>query len=70
MVHLDISSSSYGQKKGRESNCQFDSRPLKVRNRPNPGVRWGSAIHRWKALNESYKFSLDLVPIGGLSKEL
>ncbi len=23
---------SYGQKKGQESNCQFDSRPLKVGN--------------------------------------
>ncbi len=30
----------------------------------------GSATHRWKALNESYNFALDLVPIGGLSKEL
>ncbi len=27
--HLDICSPSYGQKKGRESNWQFDSRPLK-----------------------------------------
>jgi hypothetical protein len=26
--------------------------------------------HRWKALNESYKFALDLISIGGLSKEL
>jgi hypothetical protein len=32
--HLDICSLSYGQKKGRESNWQFDSRPLKVGNRP------------------------------------
>jgi hypothetical protein len=31
---LDICSPSYGQKKGRESNWQFDSRPLKVGNRP------------------------------------
>ncbi len=31
--NLDICSSSYGQKKGRESNWQFDSRPLKVENR-------------------------------------
>jgi len=30
MAHLDISNTSYGQKKGRESNWQFDSRPLKV----------------------------------------
>ncbi len=28
--HLDICSPSYGQKKGRESNWQFDSRPLTV----------------------------------------
>ncbi|CAK9235917.1 unnamed protein product [Sphagnum jensenii] len=33
--HLDICSPSYGQKKGQESNCQFDSRPLKVGNRPS-----------------------------------
>jgi hypothetical protein len=45
MSHLDICSMSYGRKKGRESNWQFDSRPLKVRNRPDPGVcRW-SVIH-------------------------
>jgi hypothetical protein len=30
--HLDICSPSYGQKKGQESNWQFDSRPLKVGN--------------------------------------
>jgi len=33
MIHLDISNISYGQKKGRESNYQFDSQPLKVGNR-------------------------------------
>ncbi len=37
--HLDICSPSYGQKKGRESNWQFDSRPLKVGNRPLSNVR-------------------------------
>jgi hypothetical protein len=53
MNHLNIYSTSYGQKKGRESNWQFDSRPLKVGNRPDPGVcRW-SATHHWKALEES-----------------
>jgi hypothetical protein len=35
MNHLDICSTSYDKKKGRESNWQFDSRPLKVRNQPN-----------------------------------
>jgi hypothetical protein len=40
MSHLDICSPSYGQKKGWESNWQFDSRPLKVENRPLPDVRF------------------------------
>jgi hypothetical protein len=70
MSHLDIYNTSYGRKKGRESNCQFDSRPLKVRNWPDPGVCRCSASHRWKALEESYKFVSDLIPIGGLSKKL
>jgi hypothetical protein len=39
MSHLDICSLSYGQKKGRESNWQFDSRPLKVENQPFPDVQ-------------------------------
>ncbi len=61
--HLDICSPSYGQKKGRESNWQFDSRPLKVGNRPALDVRWGSATRRWKDLDEGYNIGLDLVPI-------
>ncbi len=70
MSHSDICSTSYGQKKGRESIWQFDSRPLKVKNRPDPGVcRW-SATHHWKAFEESYKFSSDLTLIKGLSWEL
>jgi hypothetical protein len=44
--HLDICSPSYGQKKGWESNWQFDSRPLKVGNRPAPDMRWRSATRR------------------------
>ncbi len=70
MSHFDICNTSYGKKKGRESNWQFDSRPLKVGNRLDAGVwRW-SATHRWKALNESYKLALDLIPIRGMKKEL
>ncbi len=68
--HLDICSPSYGQKKGRESNWQFDSRPLKVKNRPAPDVRWGSATRRWKDLDEGYKIGSDLVPIQGRGEEL
>jgi hypothetical protein len=68
--HLDICSPSYGQKKGRESNWQFDSRPLKVRNRPLPDLRIESAIRRWKDLDEGYKFGSDLVAIRLRSREL
>jgi hypothetical protein len=68
--HLDICNPSYGQKKGRESNWQFDSRPLKVGNRPVLDVRSGSATWHWKALFEGYNFGLDLVPIGGRGEEL
>jgi hypothetical protein len=68
--HLDICSTSYGRKKGRESNWQFDFRPQKVGNQPDPGVcRW-STTHCWKALEESYKFASDLIPIQRLSQEL
>ncbi len=70
MNHLNICSKSYGKKKGQELNWQFDSRPLKVKNRPDPNAcRW-SATDCWKALDESYDFALDLVPIGGLKKKL
>jgi hypothetical protein len=58
MTHLDIWNTSYGQKKGRESNWQFDSWPLKVKNRPDSlACRWRAA-YRWKALDESYNFFL------------
>ncbi len=70
MSHLDICSPSYRQKKGRESNWQFDSRPLKVRNRPLPNVCKRSAIRHWKAPKESYNFDLDLTPIKGRSHEI
>ncbi len=46
MTHLDIWNTSYGQKRGRESNWQFDSRPLKVRNRPDfLAWRWRATYH-------------------------
>jgi hypothetical protein len=70
MSHLDICSPSYGQKKGWESNCQFDSRPLKVGNRPDPDVCSRSATWRWKALEESYNFGSNLVPIQAQGEKL
>ncbi len=63
-------STSYGKKKGRESNWQFDSRPLTIGNRPDLGMCRYNATCHWKAFKESYKFALDLIPIGGMNKEL
>jgi len=67
---MDICRPSYGQKKGRESIWQFDSRPLKVGNRLAPDVQFGSAICRWKELDEGYNFGLDLVAIRGQGEEI
>jgi hypothetical protein len=68
--HLDICSPSYGQKKGRESNWQFNSRPSKVENRPLSDVRFGSATWRWKDLDEGYNVCSDLIAIQLCSREL
>jgi hypothetical protein len=70
MNHLDICSPSYGQKKGQESNWQFDSRPLKVGNRPLPDVCSGSATWSWKALDNCYNFGLNLIPIRAQGEKL
>jgi hypothetical protein len=70
ITHSDIWNTSYGQKKGRESNCQFDSRPQKVENRPDLLSCRGRATYRWKDLNESYNFALDRTSIRGLIAKL
>ncbi len=70
MTHLDIWNTSYGQKKGQELNWQFDSQPLKVKNRPNFLVcKWLVKYH-WKSLNEGYNFASNLIVIGGLHAKL
>jgi hypothetical protein len=70
MSHSDTYNTSYDKKKGRESNWQFDSRPLKIRNQPDLGAcRW-SATHLWTTLDKSYKFAWDLIPIRGSNKKL
>ncbi len=68
--HLKICNTSYGQKKGRESNCQFDSKPLKVGNQPDLPVCRQRATYRWKALNKGYNFALDLIIIWSLHMKL
>ncbi len=70
IAHSDIWNTSYGQKKGRESNCQFDSRPQKVGNRPDLLSCRGRATYYWKALDESYNFALDGISIRGLLAKL
>ncbi len=66
----DICSPSYRQKKGRELNWQFDSRPLKVGNRCFLDIRSERATWRWKDLDEGYNFGSDLVAIQVRSREL
>jgi hypothetical protein len=68
MTHLDISNTSYGQKKGHESNWQFDSRSLKIGNQPDFLVCRSRATYYWKAFDEDYNFALDLFSIEGLHK--
>ncbi len=70
MTHSDIWNTSYGQKKGQESNWQFDSRPLKVGNRPNFFAYKWCATYHWKALEKGYNFASDLISIEGLHIEL
>jgi hypothetical protein len=70
MTHLDTWNTSYGQKKGWESNWQFDSQPLKVKNHLDVLVcRW-HATYCWKALNKGYNSALDLIWIKDLQKKL
>jgi hypothetical protein len=57
-------------KKGRESNCQFDSRPKKVGNRPVLLGYRQRATYSLKALDESYNFALDRTSIRGLLTKL
>jgi hypothetical protein len=56
--------------KGRESNCQFDFRPLKVENRPDLIVCKWHNTYCWKALDEGYNSASNLIFIGGLHTKL
>jgi hypothetical protein len=62
IAHLDIWNTSYGQKKGRESNWQFDFWPLKVENWPNFITFRQRVTYHWKALNEGYNFVYTSAP--------
>jgi hypothetical protein len=70
IAHLDIWNTSYGQKKGWESNCQFDSWPQKVGNRLDLLGCRGHATYHWKAFDESYNFASKHIAIRGLIAKL
>ncbi len=70
MIHLDIWNTSYGQKKGQNSNWQFDFWPLKVKNWLDFLACKFCATYYWKALNKDYNFASDLISIGGLHTKL
>jgi hypothetical protein len=70
MTHLVIWNTSYGQKKSRESNWQFDSWPLKVKNRPNFLAWKWRAAYRWKAFDKGYNFASNFISIEGLHEKL
>jgi hypothetical protein len=59
IAHLDIWNISYGQKKGRESNCQFDFQPKKVENQPDLFSYKQHATYPWKTFDKNYNFALD-----------
>jgi hypothetical protein len=61
---------SYGQKKGQELNCQFDSRPLKVRNRLDLLVCKWHATYHWKSPDEGSNFVSNFTSIGRMHKKL
>jgi hypothetical protein len=69
ITNLDIKNTSYGQKKGREPNLQFDSWPLKVRNHFDFLRCRSHARYCWKTLNKGYNFVLNFI-IGGLHTKL
>jgi hypothetical protein len=70
MNYLGSWNISYSQKNGRESNWQFDSWALKVKNHLDFLVcRW-HATYIWKDLDEGYNFALNLTSIEGLHIKL
>jgi hypothetical protein len=70
ITHLNIWNTNSDQKKGRESNWQFDSQSLKVKNWPDFLACRQHATYCWNVIDEGYNFALDLIPIKGLHAKL
>jgi hypothetical protein len=70
MTHLDTSNTSYGQKKGWESNCQIWLSTTKSQESPRfPYVKVACDIPL-ESLQWGYNFSLDLISIASLDTML
>jgi hypothetical protein len=63
MTHLSIKNTSYGQKKGQKSKCQFDFHPLQVMNCLEIHVCKWCATYSWKSFDEGYKFASNFTSI-------
>jgi hypothetical protein len=70
IAHLDIWNTNYGQKKGRESNCQSDSRLEKVKNQLDLLGRRKHATYCWEVLNRNYNFDSNNISIRSLFAKL
>ncbi len=70
MIHLNTCNTSYVLKKGQVSKCQFDFRPLKVRNYLELHACSWHATYRWKTLKEEYNFAQNFTSIGIMHKKL
>ncbi len=70
IAHLDIWNTSYGQKKGRESKCQFDPQPETVGNWPDLLICRQRVKYHWKALDKGYNFASDCISIWSLLAKL
>ncbi len=57
-------------KKRLRVNGQFDSRPLKVKNRLKLRVCMWHGTYHWKAFNKGYNFAKNFASIRGLHKKL
>jgi hypothetical protein len=60
----------YSHSRNGELGVLWDSRNFRVRFQGSKNLALRRSSCNWKALNESYKFASDLIPIRGLSKEL
>ncbi len=61
---------SYGRKKGWESNYQFDFQSLKIRIRSDLLMCKWCVTYRWKVLDEGYNFTLGFTSIKSLYQKL